>query len=220
MHASAVDDDLAGARPRVVVGAHRHPVRAGRARSARRSPSASASSRSCARKSALSQTGPTMSQRARRHRRAGAPASTAMPGVVERRAQQVVHRRVDDREVCARRPASGIRRASAARRRRRPGRRPGSNRSSCRARPANSRATSQRVVAYGSIGVLVAVADAESAAQVDVRERDARRPRARSTRSSIFAAASTIRLELGDLRADVAVDAAHRDAAAASAARR
>ena len=63
MHAFAVDDDLAGARARVVVGAHREPVRARRAHGeqvARREREHRGRARG---NRALSQTGPTICQR-------------------------------------------------------------------------------------------------------------------------------------------------------------
>ena len=68
-----------------------------------------------------------------------------MPRVVERGTQQVVHRGVDDREVLRGRPASGIRPASAARRRRRRGAGPARTAAS-RARPAKRPRTICRVV--------------------------------------------------------------------------
>ena len=133
---------------------------------ASRSPGASASSRSCARKSPLSHTGPTISQLPWRRPSRGRTGSTRMPRVVERGAQQIVHRGVDDGEVLRALRASGTRRASAAR--------PRCRRAAGRARTAASRggransvAQHRRVVATAHRR-LVAIADAEPAAEVDV----------------------------------------------------
>ena len=139
-------------------------------RSASRSPGASASSRSCARKSPLSQTGPTISQcccaaRARPHR------VDRMPRVVERGTQQIVHRGVDDREALrgarlqeldAREQHAGVADQPPARLEQQPLAAPAEE-------LAHHRARSRR----SGTGVLVAVANAEAAAQVDVRQRDA-----------------------------------------------
>ena len=131
-----------------------------------------------------------------------------MPRVVERGTQQVVHRRVDDREVRrgarlqvfdARQQHAGVadetpagleqqpfgapreqaRAPSPRTRRRAPAARRGSG---CRGRRPGRRARAR-----------------------------CRRRAARSTRSSILRDRLAVRRELGDLRADVDVDAAHRD---------
>ena len=106
-------------------------------------------------------------------RRAGARRDRAhlVPGVVQRGPQQVVHRRVDDREIALRarlqvdharkqRPALPTSIAAGLEQQLERARRRAERGSLRRNRPA-------------AIGLLVAVADADAAAEVDVLERDA-----------------------------------------------
>ena len=147
-------------------------------RSARRSPAASASVPVVREEIAALADRPDDLPASRR-RRARAHRVDRMPRVVERGTQQVVHRRVDDREVLRRRRASGTRtRVSSTPAS--PTRTPSGleQQRSCAPReraPAHHRARTRRQ----SHRLLVAVADAEPAAQVDVRERDAVGARAR-----------------------------------------
>ncbi len=93
-----------------------------------------------------------------------------MPGVVERRTQQIVHRRVDDREI-ARRAGLQVRDArqqhariadeAAARLEQQP------------LAPAVEQRAHHRGVVVDADRRLVAIADAEAAAEVDVVQRDA-----------------------------------------------
>ena len=149
---------------------------------------ASAAARSCARKSALSHTGPTICQR-RAGTSRGRTALDVVPRVVERGTEEVVHRRIDDREVAL---AAGLEVQDARQQHARiadqePARLEQELVLGARRAPAARRARRRT----GSIGFLVAVADAEPAAQVDVIAARSRRLRARSTSSNIFPAAST-----------------------------
>ena len=83
------------------------------------SPARTASARSRPSQSPDSQTGPTTSSVTGGSSRS-VHGADAHPGLVHRRAHQVVHRRVDDAEVLRRRPASGTAPRPAARRRCRP----------------------------------------------------------------------------------------------------
>ena len=144
MRPAVVDNHLAGARTRVVVRAHRH----GRTRRPRRSragrPARARACRSCARKSPLSQTGPTMSQLLRVGRRAGAP---RRPDATRRRARDAAGRSSPRRRSRSLRASPGFRYstrvsstpASPTRRR------PGSN-SSVSRRPAKRLAHHRRVL--------------------------------------------------------------------------
>ena len=211
----AVDHHLGGARPGVVVRAHAHAVGAGR-HDGEQVALAQRERRGRGR-------GSRRSRRPGRRRRSAAsrPARGAdrhdlVPGVVERRAQQVVHRRVDDGEVLLGAVLQVLDAGQQQRRRCPTSERPGSSSSFCgragEPRPSSGRRDS---AAVGG-GRFVAVADAEAAAEVEVVQRDALARRARRPARAPCRAPSTNGADLGQLRADVAVDADHVEAAASA----
>ena len=130
-----------------------------------------------------------------------------MPRVVQRRPHQVVHRRVDDGEVARR---AGLQHTHARQKHAGvPDQAPSRLEQQPLAPPAEQREDHRRVI-FDRHRRLVAIADAETAADVDVLERNAfacERIDEREQPSGCL----PVRPELGDLRPDVHVDAAHGD---------
>ena len=209
---AAADHHLGGARPGVVVAGHAHRVGAGRQHGERSRPAATASARSRPSQSPDSQTGPTTSHVAA-SRRAALALDDPHPGVVHRRPHQVVHRRVDDAEVLA--PRRGLRYSTS--RQQHAGvadqRAAGLEQDLALAVAARIDAREQaRDQLVGGGRRLVGVGDAQAAAEVDVRR--AAMPSRLDRLDQIEQAVERVEVgrALGDLRADVAIDADHLDA--------
>ena len=97
MSAVAVDDDLAGARARIVVGAHHEAVGAGGAHG--EEVALGERELAIAREEIAALAHGSDDLPAARGSGARAHRLDRMPGVVERGPEEVVHRRVDDREI-------------------------------------------------------------------------------------------------------------------------